>query len=67
MRGCVMAEHEKQKAGRLKKRREKQQAKRERTGDTPEAAAERARRAKTGEQSAEDRLRELGERTGVYI
>ena len=62
-----MAESEKEKAGRLKKRREKQVAKRGRTGDTPEAAAERARRAKSGEQSAEDRLRELGERTGVYI
>jgi hypothetical protein len=62
-----MAESEKHKAGRLQKRRERQQAKRARTGDTPEAAAERARRAKSGEQCAEDRLRELGERTGVYI
>jgi len=62
-----MVESEKEKAGRLKKRREKQQAKLERTSDTPEAAAERAQRAKSGEQSAEDRLREFGERTGVYI
>jgi hypothetical protein len=61
-----MAETDKAKAGRLQKRREKQQANRERTGDTPEAAAERAKRAKSGEQSDEDRLRELGERTGVY-
>ena len=61
-----MAETEKEKAGRLQKRREKQQAKRERTGDTPEAAAERAKRAKSGERSADDHLRELGERTGVY-
>jgi hypothetical protein len=62
-----MAESEKEKAGRLKRRHEKEQAKRERTGDTPEAAAERAQRVKRGEQSAEDRLRELGERSGVYI
>ena len=33
-----MAETEKEKAGRLEKRREKQQVKRERTADTPEAA-----------------------------
>jgi hypothetical protein len=46
MRGCVMAESEKEKAGRLKKRREKQQAKRERTGDTPQAAAERRKQDK---------------------
>jgi hypothetical protein len=62
-----MAESEKEKAGRLQKRRERQQAERARTGDTPEAAAERVKRAKSGEQSAEERLRELGERTGVYI
>lgn len=36
-----MAESEKAKAGRLQKRREKQQAKREQTGDTPQAEAER--------------------------
>ena len=36
-----MAESEKAKAGRLQKRREAQQAKRERTGDTPEAESER--------------------------
>ena len=58
-----MAETEKARADRLKKRREKQQAKRDRTGDTPEAAAERARSAKRYD---EDRLRQLGERTGVY-
>jgi hypothetical protein len=40
-----MAEAEQPKAGRLKKRREKQRRDRERTGDTPEAAAERARGA----------------------
>jgi hypothetical protein len=62
-----MAETEKEKAGRLQKRREKQQAKRERTGDTPQAAAERAQRTKSGKQSDEDRLKDLGERTGVYI
>ena len=54
---------EKEKAGRLQKRRAKQQAKRERTGDTPEAAAERAKSAK---QYDDDALRKLGERTGVY-
>ena len=58
-----MAEPEKEKAGRLQKRREKQQAKRDRTGDTPEAAAERAKGKK---QYDEDTLRQLGERTGVY-
>ena len=59
-----MAESEKEKTGRLQTRREKQQAKRERTGDTPQAAAQRA---KSGKQSDEDRLKDLGERTGVYI
>lgn len=58
-----MAETEKDKAGRLQKRREKQRAKRERTADTPEAAAERA---KNTAKYDEDRLRQLGERTGVY-
>ena len=59
-----MAETEKAKAGRLKKRRDKQQAKRERTGDTPEATAERA---KSEKQYDEDALKKLGERTGTYI
>ena len=54
---------EKENAGRLQKRRAKQQAKRERTGDTPEAAAERAKSAK---QYDDDALKKLGERTGVY-
>jgi hypothetical protein len=58
-----MAETKKEKAGRLQKRREKQQAERERTADTPEAAAERAKNA--GKYDP-DRLRQLGERTGVY-
>ena len=58
-----MAEAEKPKAGRLKKRREKQQKDHERTGDTPEATAERAKKAK---QYEEDYLKKLGERTGVY-
>jgi hypothetical protein len=40
-----MAETEKEKAGRLQKRREKQQAKREQTGDTPQAEAERRKQA----------------------
>ena len=59
----MMAETAKEKAGRLQKRREQQRAKRERTSDTPEAAAERARSKKEYD---EDRLRQLGERTGVY-
>ena len=58
-----MAGTEKEQAGRRQKRRAKQQAKRERTGDTPEAAAERA---KTAKQYDDDALRKLGERTGVY-
>jgi hypothetical protein len=41
-----MAESEKAKAGRLQKRRETQRAKRERTGDTPEAEAERRKQDK---------------------
>ena len=52
-----MAETEKEKAGRLQKRREKQQAKRERTGDTPEAAAERRKR---GESDTTDGVEKLG-------
>ena len=58
-----MAETDKTKAGRLQKRREKQQKDHERTGDTPEATAERAKKAK---QYEEDYLKKLGERTGVY-
>ena len=58
-----MAESEKEEAGRLKKRREKQQAKREREGDTREAVAERAKSTKDYDLDA---LRKLGERTGVY-
>ena len=59
-----MAGTEKPKADRHQKRREKQQAERERTGDTAEAIAERA---KTAKQYDEERLKQLGERTGVYI
>jgi hypothetical protein len=58
-----MAETDQTKAGRLQKRREKQQKERERTGDTPQAAAERAKKTK---QYGEDYLKKLGERTGVY-
>jgi hypothetical protein len=60
----MMAETEKAKADRRQKRREKQQAKRERTGDTPQAAAERSRSAK--QEYDADHLKKLGERTGVY-
>jgi hypothetical protein len=58
-----MAETDKTKAGRLQKRREKQQKGRERTGDTPQAATERAKKPK---QYDENYLKKLGERTGVY-
>jgi hypothetical protein len=58
-----MAESKKEKAGRLQQRRDKQQAKREKTSDTPEAAAERHKSEKA---SDKDRLQQLGERTGVF-
>jgi len=58
-----MAESKKEKAGRLQQRREKQQVKREKTSDTPEAAAERH---KSQTASEKDRLQQLGERTGVF-
>ena len=56
-----LAETDKAKVGRLLKRREKQQQERERTGDTPQAAAERAK------EYDEDALKKLGERTGTLI
>jgi hypothetical protein len=59
-----MAETDKPKADRHQKRHEKQEAKRERTGDTPEAVAERAKGRKDYDAEA---LKKLGERTGVYI
>jgi hypothetical protein len=60
-----MAETPKEKASRLQKRREEQQAKRERSGDTPEATAEgHSKRKKDGYDP--DRLRQLGERTGLF-
>lgn len=55
-----MAETRKAKADRL----EKLQAKHDRNGHTPEAAAERANNAK---QYDEDCLKQLDERAGVYI
>jgi hypothetical protein len=58
-----MAESKKEKAGRLQQRRDKQQAKREKTSDTPEAAAERHKSEKASDR---DRLQQLGERTGVF-
>jgi hypothetical protein len=60
-----MAGTEKPKADRHQKRREKQLQKRERTSDTPEAVAERAKAA--GKEYDPDALKKLGERTGVYI
>jgi hypothetical protein len=59
-----MSETDKAKTGRLQKRREKKQRERERTGDTPQAAAEHAKRAK---QYDEDAMKKLGERTGTLI
>lgn len=59
-----MAKAQKADADRLGKRRAKQLAKRDRTGDTPQAASEREKGSK---QYDSDRLRQLGERTGVYI
>jgi hypothetical protein len=57
-----MAE-EKGKAGFLAKRREKQRVKRERTGDTPQKAAERK---KPGDRSVTDAMARTGE-TGFLI
>jgi hypothetical protein len=59
-----MAKTDKAKTGRLQKRREEQQIKREQTGDTPQATAERAKRSKEYD---EDVMKKLGERTGTYI
>ncbi len=53
-----MAEPGKAKAGWLEKWREKRQLRRERTGDTPQAMAERQRMAK---QYDEDALKKIGE------
>ena len=53
-----MTETEKEKVGRLQKRREEQQAKRERTGDTPQAAAER--RKQTEEYDADEMKKRVG-------
>jgi hypothetical protein len=61
-----MAGTEKPKGDRHQKRREKQQAERERKGDTPEATTEHAKDARQ-KQYDEERLKQLGERTGVYI
>jgi hypothetical protein len=59
-----MAETKKPKAGRLQKRREKQDAERERTSDTSQAVAELSKTKQ--QQYDEDRLRSLGERTGIF-
>ena len=60
-----MAETAKEKASRLQRRREAQQAKRERTGDTPEATAEgHSKRVK--EAYDPSRLKRLGENTGLF-
>jgi hypothetical protein len=60
-----MAETAKEKASRLQKRRAKQQAQRERTGNTPEAIAEgHSKRVKDAYDP--NRLRQLGEHTGIF-
>ena len=59
-----MAETQKEKVGRLQKRREKQQARREQTSDTPEAVAERVKDSK--QQPDKKALQELGERSGIF-
>ena len=51
-----MAESKKANAGRLQKRRETQQAKRERTGDTPQAEAERGKQDKLGKDYDADEM-----------
>src|SRR3954452_17268461 len=56
----VMAESEKAKAGRLQKRREEQQAKRERTGDTLEAQAERQKQAHAEDYDADVMKKRVG-------
>jgi hypothetical protein len=59
-----MGETEKTKAGRLVRRREKARIKREATGDTPQATAERGKTK--GDGYDEDYLKKLGERSGLY-
>ena len=59
-----MAETEKEQAGRRRKRREKQQAKRAQTSDTPEAVAERMKDRK--QEPDKGILQKLGERTGIF-
>jgi hypothetical protein len=54
-----MAENEKAKAGRLQKRRETQQATRERPGDTPQAEAEK-RRKQDKDYDADEMKRRVG-------
>jgi hypothetical protein len=64
-----MAENAKAKADRLHKRRENRQKDRERTGDSPEAAAEHGEAAKQSKQydrGALQKLRDLGARTGIF-
>jgi hypothetical protein len=56
----AMAESEKAKAHRLEKRREERRLKRERTGDTPEAEAERRQHPKDDDDDAAKRLMTRG-------
>jgi len=59
-----MAGTEKKKVGRLQKRSQERRAERERAGDTPEAVAERSNGAKP--EYDPNRLRQLGERSGIF-
>ena len=52
-----MAESKKAKPGRLQKRRETQRAKHERTGDTPQAEAERRKQNKQGKEYDADAMK----------
>jgi hypothetical protein len=55
-----MAESKNEKAGRVQKRREEQQAKRERTGDTPQAEAERRKHAQAQDYDADSMKKRVG-------
>ena len=58
-----MAGTEKPQVDRRQKRRDKRQGERARTGDTPQAVAERTKSVKRYDEGA---LQKLGERTGIF-
>ena len=55
-----MAESEKAKASRLEKARQKRRLKREHTGDTPQAEAERRKAATAGDYDADTMKKRVG-------